>query len=119
MALQETGRTDVMVVCCDEPVFHSKIFPAAYIEQSPYEMGSIAARMIVESVENNTTRHAIINPTLIELQPNKSGIVERLKYFPHDSEIGEPVTAAPSKKEWRRNDSHSMQSFFNMKYNFL
>jgi len=80
-ALQETGRTDVMVVCCDEPVFHSEIFPAAYIEQSPYEMGSIAARMIVESVENNTTRHAIINPSLIELQPNKSSIVEKTEIF--------------------------------------
>jgi len=63
----ETGRTDLAVVCCDEPVFHCPVFPVAYVDQSPYEMGTVAAQMIVEAVRKKPPRHTVIKPRLVEL----------------------------------------------------
>lgn len=63
----EIGWTDLAIVCCDEPLFHSPVFPVAYVDQSPYEMGTIAAQMIVEAIRKKPPQHVLIKPKLIEI----------------------------------------------------
>ncbi|MCP3775773.1 GntR family transcriptional regulator [Paenibacillus sp. MZ04-78.2] len=69
MACAKLNLKHIKIICCDQPLFHSDcLFPVAYIDQSPFEMGTIAARMIVDSIENQTeARKHMINPRLIEI----------------------------------------------------
>lgn len=64
-ACNQLGRIDITVVCCDEPAFYSSHLPHAYVDQSPFEMGEMAARMITDSIEHGTLQHFMITPKLV------------------------------------------------------
>lgn len=61
----------MQIICCDQPLLYPDcVPPVAYIDQSPFEMGTIAAQMIVEAIVNNSKpRKHMISPRLVELQP--------------------------------------------------
>lgn len=69
MACVKLNLPHMKIICCDQPLFHPDcLFPVAYIDQSPFEMGTIAARMMVDSIVNKTeARKHMITPRLIEL----------------------------------------------------
>lgn len=64
------GRTAITIVSCDEPLYHPEtVFPAAYIDQSPFEMGTAAARMIIGAIEHpDEPRKIMLEPRLVELR---------------------------------------------------
>jgi len=68
------GLNRVRIVCCDQPLLYPDcVAPNAYIDQSPFEMGTIAARMIVDSIANGTEpRKQMISPRLVELSQQKN-----------------------------------------------
>jgi DNA-binding LacI/PurR family transcriptional regulator len=57
------------IICCDQPLLYPDcVSPIAYIDQSPFEMGTIAAQMIVDSIVNHTEpRKQTITPKLVEI----------------------------------------------------
>jgi GntR family transcriptional regulator of arabinose operon len=69
MACSKMNLNHMKIVCCDQPIFHPKcLFPVAYIDQSPFEMGTIAAQLIIDSIEKQSeTRKHMISPQLIEI----------------------------------------------------
>lgn len=71
MACAKLNLKHIKIICCDKPSFHREcIFPVAYIDQSPFEMGTMAAQMIVDSIEKQTEpRKHMITPRLIEVSP--------------------------------------------------
>jgi DNA-binding LacI/PurR family transcriptional regulator len=73
MACTKLGLTHMKIICCDQPLFHPDcLFPVAYIDQSPFEMGTIAAQMMIDSIENQTeARKHMITPRLVEISPNR------------------------------------------------
>ncbi|XID91927.1 GntR family transcriptional regulator [Paenibacillaceae bacterium WGS1546] len=68
-ACAKLGLTKMRIVCCDQPLLYPNcVPPIAYVDQSPFEMGTIAARMIVDSIVNRTEpRKEKISPRLVEL----------------------------------------------------
>lgn len=69
MACAKLKRKDIRIICCDQPVLYPDcVAPVAFIDQSPFEMGTIAAQMIADAIENRTEprKHAIA-PRLVEL----------------------------------------------------
>ncbi|MDF2671052.1 MAG: GntR family transcriptional regulator [Paenibacillus sp.] len=73
MACIKLGLTHMKIICCDQPLFHPDcLFPVAYIDQSPFEIGTIAAKMMADSIENKAdTRKHMISPRLVEISPNR------------------------------------------------
>lgn len=69
MACSKLNLMHIKIICCDQPLFHPDcLLPVAYIDQSPFEMGTIAARMMVDSIENLTeARKHMITPRLVEI----------------------------------------------------
>ncbi|MFD0716016.1 GntR family transcriptional regulator [Paenibacillus sp. GCM10027626] len=69
MACAMLGMHHMKIISCDQPTFQPDcVYPVAYIDQSPYEMGTIAAEMIVDTIENQTApRKHKITPKLVEL----------------------------------------------------
>jgi DNA-binding LacI/PurR family transcriptional regulator len=65
-ALNELGKYDTVVVCCDEPHLSPSLkpYPQAYVSQDPYKMGVIAAQLILEAIEGKEPRHVLIEPEL-------------------------------------------------------
>lgn len=68
-ACWELGRRDMMIVNCDEPSFATScVMPAAYVDQSPEEMGVIAAELVVSAIEDRAgTALKQIAPKLVKL----------------------------------------------------
>jgi len=68
-ACAKLGLNHVRIVCCDQPLLYPDcVAPIAYVDQSPFEMGTIAAHMIVDSIANGTEpRKQMISPRLVEL----------------------------------------------------
>ncbi|WP_372630266.1 GntR family transcriptional regulator [Cohnella sp.] len=68
-ACAELGLQHVRIICCDQPLLYPDcVSPHAYIDQSPFEMGTIAARMIVDSIAKGTEpRKHMLTPRLVEL----------------------------------------------------
>ncbi|RXZ79792.1 GntR family transcriptional regulator [Paenibacillaceae bacterium] len=62
------GRTDILIVCVDEPTVRPRsVPPAAYINQHPLQMGRSAARLLVASMrEPGEPREIIISPTVVD-----------------------------------------------------
>ncbi|MCQ6562005.1 GntR family transcriptional regulator [Paenibacillus mendelii] len=63
------NRTGIKIICCDQPSLHQDcINPTAYIDQSPFQMGIVAAQMMIDSIENQSEpRKHMISPRLIEI----------------------------------------------------
>jgi GntR family transcriptional regulator of arabinose operon len=54
-ACWQLGRHDITIISCDEPSFTPEcIMPAAYVDQSPAEMGIIAAQLIMDIFEQDS-----------------------------------------------------------------
>lgn len=71
-ACGDLGRHDMEIVCCDEPAYVSAgtVLPVAYVDQSPYEMGKIAAGMLANAVsegENHVPEQQRILPQLCKI----------------------------------------------------
>ena len=68
-ACAKLGLKHIRIICCDQPLLYPDcVSPLAYIDQSPFEMGTIAAQMIVDSIANGTEpRKHKISPRLVEL----------------------------------------------------
>ncbi|QGQ99694.1 GntR family transcriptional regulator [Paenibacillus psychroresistens] len=68
-ACWQLGRHDIIIISCDEPSLAPEcIMPAAYVDQSPAEIGIIAAQLMVNSIEQDSdTVLTRVEPRLIEL----------------------------------------------------
>lgn len=68
-ACYERGLLGIIIIGFDEPTFHPKILsPAAYIDQSPFKMGKLAAELIVEVIEDKIVeKQIVIEPILVEI----------------------------------------------------
>lgn len=68
-ACAKLGLKHIRIICCDQPLLYPDcVSPSAYIDQSPFEMGTIAAQMIVDAIANGTEpRKHKIPPRLVEL----------------------------------------------------
>ncbi|NBD25604.1 GntR family transcriptional regulator [Paenibacillus glycinis] len=66
-ACWQLGRRDLMIVSCDEPSYvPACVMPAAYVDQSPAEIGMIAAQLMMNAIENNAdTQLRRVEPRLI------------------------------------------------------
>jgi DNA-binding LacI/PurR family transcriptional regulator len=71
MACAKLNRRQMRIICCDQPLlFPNCVPPVAYIDQSPFEMGTRAAQLIVEAIEQGSEpRKEAIAPRLVELVP--------------------------------------------------
>lgn len=67
-ACRQAGLEHMCIVCTDQPVFSRKsVFPQAYVDQSPYEMGRAAAKLLFESMDQGgKPREVVITPKLVE-----------------------------------------------------
>lgn len=67
-ACWQLGRRDLMIVSCDEPGYVPEcVMPAAYVDQSPAEIGMLAAQLMINAIENNTeTVLQRVEPKLVE-----------------------------------------------------
>lgn len=67
-ACWQLGRREITIVSCDEPSFAPEcIMPAAYVDQSPAEIGIIAAQLMINAIERDTdTVLSRVEPRLIE-----------------------------------------------------
>ncbi|MFB9276243.1 GntR family transcriptional regulator [Cohnella cellulosilytica] len=68
-ACAKLGLKHIRIICCDQPLLYPDcVSPAAYVDQSPFGMGTIAAQMMVDSIANGTEpRKQMITPRLVEL----------------------------------------------------
>ncbi|MFC5406240.1 GntR family transcriptional regulator [Cohnella soli] len=68
-ACWQLGRRDMTIVSCDEPSFAPEcIMPAAYVDQSPAEIGIIAAQLMINVMERDTEALLRrVEPRLIEV----------------------------------------------------
>ncbi|RKP58306.1 GntR family transcriptional regulator [Cohnella endophytica] len=68
-ACWQLGRREMTIVNCDEPSFAPEcVMPAAYVDQSPSEIGIIAAQLMIDAIERDTdTMLRRVEPRLIEL----------------------------------------------------
>ncbi|MBW7457256.1 GntR family transcriptional regulator [Paenibacillus sepulcri] len=69
-ALHELNRSGLSLICFDEPGFAPDgMLPSAYIDQSPSEMGSRAAQLVVDQITGFVeTRHIRLDPRLVEIK---------------------------------------------------
>lgn len=63
------GRSDMRIVCFDEPSYdRGAVFPAAYIDQSPAEAGRIAARLAMAALGGQREPQVcVIEPRLVDI----------------------------------------------------
>jgi len=68
-ACWQLGRKDILIVSCDEPNFIPEcVMPAAYVDQSPAEMGIIAAQLMINSIEHDSdTVLKCVEPRLVQI----------------------------------------------------
>ena len=68
-ACYQMGRTDMRIICFDEPSYSKNaVYPTAYIDQSPVEVGRIAVRLAMEALEGQQEpKKCVIEPRLVEL----------------------------------------------------
>jgi DNA-binding GntR family transcriptional regulator len=68
LACAQLQLNDMLIVCCDEPSYGSGcLMPAAYVDQSPFELGTRAARLLVEAImEKIEMQHILVEPKLVE-----------------------------------------------------
>lgn len=68
-ACYQMGRTDMRIICFDEPSYSkNSVYPTAYIDQSPVEVGRIAVRLAMEALEGQQEpKKCVIEPRLVEL----------------------------------------------------
>lgn len=69
IACRQAGRLGTVIVCFDAPYAHpGAVLPAAYIDQSPFDMGLHAAALIVDALEGKSdARQIVIEPKLVEV----------------------------------------------------
>jgi DNA-binding LacI/PurR family transcriptional regulator len=67
-ACWELGRQDILIVSCDEPSYvPACVMPAAYVDQSPAEIGIIAAQLMINGMEQESdTLLKCVEPRLVE-----------------------------------------------------
>ncbi|MCD9023070.1 GntR family transcriptional regulator [Cohnella silvisoli] len=69
-ACYELGRHDITIISCDEPsIAPDCMMPAAYVDQSPAEIGIIAAQLMTNTIEQDSdTTLKRVEPRLVELK---------------------------------------------------
>ncbi|BBI35036.1 hypothetical protein KCTCHS21_44350 [Cohnella abietis] len=66
-ACEKSGRDDMKVVCVDYPAFHSQhVYPIAYVDQSPYELGQSAANVLISAIHSQEKQEIVLQPKLVE-----------------------------------------------------
>lgn len=66
-ACAASGRHDIRIICCDEPSCTADaLFPSAYIDQSPLDMGRMAAEQVMAAIAGDTEpRKEVVEPKLV------------------------------------------------------
>ncbi|THF77795.1 GntR family transcriptional regulator [Cohnella fermenti] len=69
LACAQLNRRDVTIVCCDEPSgYYGGIVPAAYVDQSPQELGRRSAKLLIDCIEQAAEPQTIkVDPKIIEI----------------------------------------------------
>lgn len=71
IACARLGLDEMAIVCCDEPSgYRGELMPAAYIDQSPMELGRTAARLLLDGLNGRAEPQTVaLVPRLVETGP--------------------------------------------------